>query len=1191
MFCWLLLILFLFASAPFNADTSLRGGSNQQNALCNAETIRSSSSQLPEWTVMVYMDADNNLNQFGINDINEMEAVGSTANLSIIVLFDGNGYGDSKIYKIDKDQDGYNATIVSTVVDDGGKVISNSTKEANMVDPNTLLSFGKFVFDNYPAQHYLLSIWDHGEKLFGASYGSDGHDVNGNSIPYYTNGLSMIQIDEVLKNLTKYIDRKIDIVGFDACYLGFVETCYQFSQYADYFIGAEDVEPDNGWNYTFLSAIANNSLVEPAELAKEAVIAYDNEYRSTFSYEKFSDNYTLAAVDLYSLMNFFIPLLDNFSSELQKYMHAYQTELRNLRNVTETYNNGPHWSGNTYNADLYHFVELVATDTTLPESLRNSAMCLTENYSKVIIANSNSSYDKNAHGISIYFPKDTYDEEYDTFKFANETWDEFILMYLNPRDITKPAIVHDPLSRRQTIHPCNITAVITDEELNTDGVFAWYSTDGSNYSNIPMNSTSIADTYYAVIPAQPDNTTVYYYIEAIDKNQNVATSPEDASASNTSSVYIFQVVVDVLPPTIIHTALNNVSENSDFYPIAANITDDFSVDKNNISVYWKLNESAEYTKARMTGYNESEFLYKIPKQNVGSAINYYIEARDTASEPNIQRFPTTGNFTFHIVPTAPSVLNASIRYKITINESYVVYTAETSLSTYSNLKYIWTFDDENFGFGKIINHTYPRLGEHTTSLSVMDDCGNAFGAAVAIFISKTPVLNFPSTILAEENELLLFNATNSIDSDGTIVNWTWDFGDGTISYGPVVNHTYLVWGTYQMSLTVTDNYGAGNSSNAAVTVNKKPIPRITGPQKASVGETASFSANTSYDIDGTIAHWLWDFGDGNYSYDVFSSHRYSKSGTYYVNLTVWDNNNAHNTTFTTIFVNNPPQASIISPNLPEEKKSVTFDGSNSTDESGNIVNWTWTFGDGSIGYGSTTTHTYSEAGMYYVSLIVTDDAGGRDRANKTIIVRKSTTEGVEGTVGEKTYIYSGVDNQNAVIIYRWDFGDGNITDWSNNNYASHIYLKGGTYTARFQTTYNNVTSEWVDITVVVKNLQPNAKINAVKQAKAGDSILFDASESSGRYASIISYYWNFDDGGYGTGTWTNHTYSKAGAYTVNLTVTDDNGMQNSTTFVIQIDRGENVNVAIPGFDISSVAIAAFIILLSLQIVRNRRRKR
>ena len=133
----------------------------------------------------------------------------------------------------------------------------------------------------------------------------------------------------------------------------------------------------------------------------------------------------------------------------------------------------------------------------------------------------------------------------------------------------------------------------------------------------------------------------------------------------------------------------------------------------------------------------------------------------------------------------------------------------------------------------------------------------------------------------------------STDSDGSVVGWDWDFGDGSTSTAQNPSHTYAADGTYSVSLTVTDDDGATGSTSQDVTVSDGTIndPPTADFSFTTTDLTADFT-DLSTDSDGSVISWYWDFGDSITSTTQNPNHTYASSGTYTVTLTVADNEGA-----------------------------------------------------------------------------------------------------------------------------------------------------------------------------------------------------------------------------------------------------------------------------------------------------------
>jgi PKD repeat protein len=200
-----------------------------------------------------------------------------------------------------------------------------------------------------------------------------------------------------------------------------------------------------------------------------------------------------------------------------------------------------------------------------------------------------------------------------------------------------------------------------------------------------------------------------------------------------------------------------------------------------------------------------------------------------------------------------------------------------------------------------------NLLEGATTLIVMLVLAFMAGTFLSAFVSvgvegDLPVASFAYSPKAPIlGGTVTFNASESYDSDGYIVGYEWNFGDGIIvtETNPVTTHIYDEAGYYTVKLTVTDNDSLTNTGTKpiiiafAITLDPFacPVANFTyKPQHPCVNKTITFDASASYDTNGYIVSYYWEFGDGTNSTSMIVDHSYVDVGHYTVRLTVTNNN-------------------------------------------------------------------------------------------------------------------------------------------------------------------------------------------------------------------------------------------------------------------------------------------------------------
>ncbi len=306
--------------------------------------------------------------------------------------------------------------------------------------------------------------------------------------------------------------------------------------------------------------------------------------------------------------------------------------------------------------------------------------------------------------------------------------------------------------------------------------------------------------------------------------------------------------------------------------------------------------------------------------------------------------------------------------------------------------YSWNFGDGQGSDRRDPSHTYSSSGTYSVTLTVTDDDG------ASNFVTQQVTVTAPNQppnaeFAASCTNLSCSFTSQSSDSDGQVVAWTWAFDDGQGSSEPNPSHTYSSAGTYNVRLTVQDEDGSTDEVTHSITVDAPNQP-----------PTAAFNSNCSdlscdfddgsNDPDGQVSGWSWNFGDGQTSSDRSPSHTYASGGTYNVTLTVTDNEGATGTTTQQVMVsapNQPPTAAFATTSCTTGQPCQFADAS--TDSDGAVVEWDWDFDDsGAQSNERNPTHTYNASGTYDVRLRVRDNEGAQSQeTQQTVTVTDPAT--------------------------------------------------------------------------------------------------------------------------------------------------------------------------------------------------------
>ena len=263
------------------------------------------------------------------------------------------------------------------ILPEGLTRVSDNAGNSSMTNPDTLEAFIKWGATNYPANRMNLILWDHG----GGSISGYGYDQRYKN----TGAMSLTQINQALSNAGV----KFDFIGFDACLMATAETALMASNYADYLIASEEVEPGIGWYYTnWLTDLCANTSMPTIELGQKII----DDYTERSRVECPGQDTTLSIVDLAELQKTLPVKLAAFANETNSLLEAgnYQT-IAKARSSSQEFSR----ESKIDQIDFVHFANLLGT---------NSGKELIQTILSAVKYNRTSKGMTNAFGLSIYFP-------------------------------------------------------------------------------------------------------------------------------------------------------------------------------------------------------------------------------------------------------------------------------------------------------------------------------------------------------------------------------------------------------------------------------------------------------------------------------------------------------------------------------------------------------------------------------------------------------------------------------------------------------------------------------------------------------------------------------------------------------------------------------------------------------------------
>jgi hypothetical protein len=363
-----------------------------------------------EWTFLLFLNGNNNLDYFGAYNINQMEEVGSNENLNMVVQWASIGKRTTKRLLVTKDNDTKNVT--SKTIEDLGNI--------DMGDYKQLVNFIEWGAKNFPAKHYMVAVWNHGNgwQILNLGAGAITRDISyddntGNKITTEELGLAMSEA-------AKIIGQPIDIYGSDACLMAMAEVASEMKDSVSYFVGSQDLEPGYGWPYnTFMKRWAANPKATPAEVSTYLSEEYIKAYSGGI-YGK--EDVTFSSIDM-SKYGAFTESLKNLSQSLASLGSSEITKTKAAVSSTLGFYT-PEYK------DIVDFVDnlgssRVGVNSAVLKSVKDTASAMT-------VYGVGTGTFKKAKGISVWIPSSAYElnsyrSRYSNFEFnKSSNWLAFL---------------------------------------------------------------------------------------------------------------------------------------------------------------------------------------------------------------------------------------------------------------------------------------------------------------------------------------------------------------------------------------------------------------------------------------------------------------------------------------------------------------------------------------------------------------------------------------------------------------------------------------------------------------------------------------------------------------------------------------------------------------------------------------------
>lgn len=455
------------------------------------------------------------------------------------------------------------------------------------------------------------------------------------------------------------------------------------------------------------------------------------------------------------------------------------------------------------------------------------------------------------------------------------------------------------------------------------------------------------------------------------------------------------------------------------------------------------------------------------------------------------------------------------------------------------IDYLWHFGDGDSSTLHSPTHIYANTGTYQVTLSVTN------GACYNTSTNSLLVLN----------EHASFTTLDSIGCGSTIKQFTptsapttyissylWNFGDGNKvlqTTNVPVSYDYIVGGTFNAQLTITDVNNCTDSISKAIVVKRyRPTSKFSVPTTFCKNTLVTFN-DASFSDSSKIIKWIWDFGDttGLHSFDGPPfTHNYTSNGSYNIVLITINNLGCSDTTHQIVTVNIVGITADFSTLKTIQCLNTSINFQNLS--SGAIISSLWDFGDGTMSTDVNPVHSFIIEKFYNIKLTVIDTSGCRDTLTKTNYIQITNPHAsfsMSDSASNCPPLLLRLTNQSTgYASMNWDFGDGNTSSILN---PLHTYILSGIFNIKLLLVGNGGCND-----SMVKQIRLGGPSGTFTYSPILGCAPFTVNFSNNTI-NTANYTWDFDDGVaiFNDSTKETHAYTHLGTYLPKIILEDTAG--------------------------------------------------